>query len=258
MYWQFNDCWPVCSWASYDYYGNYKALQYCARNFNAPLTVSAEDSKNGVKLFVLNDFDGEKAVRVEYSVFDFNKEISVCSGEKSLTVPALSSTLAFDLKNSDLLKGTGKHSSVMRIKLFENGILTADRTLLFDKEKKIHLPSAKIEMSISEVPSGLEIKLKSDRYARLVKLESSISQEPFSDNFFDIFPNEEKTVEIEKDSRFSLAQLKESISVMSLCDVERDGNPFTAIKNKIKVLTSPINIGNAVWHGRIQKDIDLD
>ena len=51
---------------------------------------------------------------------------------------------------------------------------------------------------------------------------------------------------------------EDSISVMSLCDVERDGNPFTAIKNKIKVLTSPINIGNAVWHGRIQKDIDLD
>jgi len=89
-------------------------------------------------------------------------------------------------------------------------------------------------------------------------LESSISQEPFSDNFFDLFPNEEKTIEIGKDSRFSLAQLKDSISVMSLCNVKRDGNPFTAIKNKIKVLTSPINIGNAVWHGRIQKDIDLD
>lgn len=258
MYWQFNDCWPVCSWASYDYYGNYKALQYCARNFNAPLTVSAEDSKDGVKLFVLNDFDGKKTVRVEYSVFNFNKGNSVCSGEKSLTVPALSSTLAFDLKNSDLLKGSGKHSAVMRIKLFENGILTADRTLLFDKEKKIHLPSAKIEMHISETPSGLEIKLKSDRYSRLVKLESSISQEPFSDNFFDLFPNEEKTVMINKDNRFSLAELKDSISVMSLCDVEKDGNPFTAIKNKIKVLTSPINIGNAVWHGRIQKDIDLD
>ena len=258
MYWQFNDCWPVCSWASYDYYGNYKALQYCARNFNAPLTVSAEDSKNGVKLFVLNDFDGEKTVRVEYSVFDFNKENSVCSGEKALSVPALSSTLAFDLKNSELLKGTGKHSAVMRIKLFENGILTADRTLLFDKEKKMRLPSAKIEIHISETPSGLEIKLKSDRYARLVKLESSISQEPFSDNFFDLFPNEEKTVKIGKDTRFSLAQLKDSISVMSLCDVEKDSNPFTAIKNKIKVLTSPVNIGNAVWHGRIQKDIDLD
>lgn len=258
MYWQFNDCWPVCSWASYDYYGNYKALQYCARNFNAPLSVSAEDSKNDIKLFVLNDFDESKTVRVAYSVFDFNKDITVCADEKSLTAPALSSTVAFDLKISELLKNTSKHSAVMRIKLFENDILTADRTLLFDKEKKIHLPSAKIEMHISEAPSGLEIKLKSDRFARLVKLESSISQEPFSDNFFDLFPNEEKTVMINKDNRFSLVELKDSISVMSLCDVEKDSNPFTAIKNKIKVLTSPVNIGNAVWHGRIQKDIDLN
>ena len=36
LYWQLNDCWPVASWASIDYFGRWKALHYAARRFFAP------------------------------------------------------------------------------------------------------------------------------------------------------------------------------------------------------------------------------
>lgn len=74
MYWQFNDCWGVCSWSSIDYYGNYKALQYGAKHFNAPLTVSFEDTDEYIKVFVLNDKLTPQEVELEYS-FDFEKGI---------------------------------------------------------------------------------------------------------------------------------------------------------------------------------------
>ncbi|MEY2818054.1 MAG: hypothetical protein RL275_1517, partial [Chloroflexota bacterium] len=40
LYWQLNDCWPVASWASLDYFGRWKALHYAARRFYAPLMLS--------------------------------------------------------------------------------------------------------------------------------------------------------------------------------------------------------------------------
>ena len=43
LYWQLDDCWPVASWSSIDYYGRWKALQYFARRFFAPVLVSPVD-----------------------------------------------------------------------------------------------------------------------------------------------------------------------------------------------------------------------
>lgn len=31
LYWQLNDVWPVSSWSTVDYYGNYKVAQYRVR-----------------------------------------------------------------------------------------------------------------------------------------------------------------------------------------------------------------------------------
>ena len=33
LYWQLNDCWPVASWSSLDYFVRWKALHYAARRF---------------------------------------------------------------------------------------------------------------------------------------------------------------------------------------------------------------------------------
>lgn len=38
--WQLNDCWPVASWSSIDYYGRWKALHYYAKRFFAPVLIS--------------------------------------------------------------------------------------------------------------------------------------------------------------------------------------------------------------------------
>ena len=80
---------------------------------------------------------------------------------------------------------------------------------------------------------------------------------PFSDNFFDLLPNESKTVTIQKDEGMTLRELAESISVYSLSDVKFSSDKLDTLLKQAKVFLSPVNISNAIYHGKIAKDVKL-
>ena len=58
IYWQFNDCWPVASWSSVDYFGRYKALHYAARRFYAPVAMGLFLEKGTLTVNVSNETMG--------------------------------------------------------------------------------------------------------------------------------------------------------------------------------------------------------
>jgi beta-mannosidase len=55
LYWQLNDTWPVCSWASLDHGGNWKLLHHMAKGFFEPVTVVAVPTGEGIELRAVND-----------------------------------------------------------------------------------------------------------------------------------------------------------------------------------------------------------
>ena len=55
LYWQVNDCWPVASWSSLDYYNRWKPLHFYAKNFYAPLLCHAADAQGLVSLRVCSE-----------------------------------------------------------------------------------------------------------------------------------------------------------------------------------------------------------
>lgn len=55
LYWQLNDTWPVCSWASLDHGGGWKLLHHMARHFFAPVTVMAVPQDDRILLRAVND-----------------------------------------------------------------------------------------------------------------------------------------------------------------------------------------------------------
>ncbi len=75
LFWQLNDCWPVASWSSIDYYGKWKALHYFAKRFFAPLFPSIEETKRTVKLWITNDYPRDVAGTLEYWIMDAKGEI---------------------------------------------------------------------------------------------------------------------------------------------------------------------------------------
>ncbi len=57
LYWQINDVWPVFSWASVDYYGQWKALHYRGREAYKDVVslVTAEDTEGSFKIHLINE-----------------------------------------------------------------------------------------------------------------------------------------------------------------------------------------------------------
>ena len=55
LYWQINDCWPVASWSSIDYYGNWKALHYAVRDAFENIDLSFKIQNDSLQIFVISD-----------------------------------------------------------------------------------------------------------------------------------------------------------------------------------------------------------
>lgn len=53
LIWQFNDCWPVQSWALLDFSGTYKAAAFELRRLHAPLLVSLESMEDSIRLWAI-------------------------------------------------------------------------------------------------------------------------------------------------------------------------------------------------------------
>lgn len=256
MYWQFNDCWGVCSWSSLDYYGNYKALQYGAKHFNAPLSISIENTSDYIRVFVLNDLNESKTVDAEYEIFDFENG-ALETSKRTLTVGAVKNSVAFDLNVPFICSEYDKKRTGVAVRLYENSALIQQKTVLFCHENELHLPKAKLKTVFEKTADGLNVTVSSDKYARLVKIESSKSTLPFSDNFFDLLPGQKKTVTIKNDTAVSPTELRNSITTYSLSDIPFSNNKLDTKFKQLKVFLSPTNISNAIYHGRLTKDVEI-
>jgi beta-mannosidase len=80
LYWQINDTWPVASWASLDYGGQWKLLHYMAKRFFLPLNVVAIPDKATTDIVFrgINDSGAKAEISVEILA------VSVSGGTRAL------------------------------------------------------------------------------------------------------------------------------------------------------------------------------
>ena len=62
LYWQLNDSWPVVSWSSIDYYGNWKAMHYEAKRAFAPIIINAIKEGDDLNFYIISDRDRKSVV----------------------------------------------------------------------------------------------------------------------------------------------------------------------------------------------------
>ena len=249
IYWQFNDCWGVCSWASMDYYGNYKALQYRAKHFFAPVSVSIEDNEGKVKLHILNDKTKKQSLTLKCKIFDFEKGI-LQEKSRDFEVDALQNMECFTLYEKQIARHFDLDRIGVKAELYKNGELINEKTYLFKPEKELELAKPEMKLTTEVIGDEIAITVKSDRFARLVRIESSLSTLPLSENYFDLLPGESKTVTMKLDEKLDARQQQESFSLFCANDVVPVKSKLYDLTARVKLLVRPDSIGQFIYYGK--------
>lgn len=206
LYWQLNDCWPVVSWSSIDYLGNWKALHYQVKRSFEQQVILTEEKEGNLNFYAINDeLKKFNNISLSIQVAKFNGEIinqiHINPAEKELNdILKLNSV---EIKK--LIGDSDKSKIFLKLSLQDqHGNVIAQNIHYFSKPKDLKLSQPNIR--IKKI-SPMEIEISTDVLAKDVYLIGDVH---FSDNFFDLLPQTSK--------RIQLSKPLERIEVMSLWD----------------------------------------
>ena len=203
LYWQLNDCWPVTSWSTLDYYGNWKAAHYQVKESFSPILLAVTENADGYSIIGSNDNLEVKEGLVTAKLLDFSgKELWTASKECSLDVEK--NTNCLQISNADLPKFV-KEKTVLQIEFTSNQKKTVAHHY-FVKPKELQLEKPTIKLKI--VGETL-IELKTNTLAKNVYLQAKDAF--FEENYFDLIPGIPKIIKTEKPTH--------ETKVLSLFDV---------------------------------------
>ncbi|MBW5447088.1 glycoside hydrolase family 2 protein [Cohnella sp. CFH 77786] len=193
LYWQANDCWPVASWSSMDYFGRWKAVQYYARKSFKDVLLSAAEKDGAASFHVISDRLDAVRGRLAVRLYDFEGRVLK---EETLPVSVGSNAaeMVFALRTAEWLDGRQPERVLLVGELTDDAGETLDVTAhYFVSSKRLALEEPGIQVREAAGSGGTAFTLTASRLAKQVYLEAE-EEGIFSDNFFDLVPGIPKTV----------------------------------------------------------------
>ena len=253
LYWQLNDCWPVSSWSSIDYFGRWKALHYATRRFYAPVLLSAQVEGDAATLSLTNDLPATWSGEVRWSLERLDGAV-VSAGGGAAEAPGLTTTFVARVPVPDSL--FERRSLVLVSELLEAGSSRSLVVTPFVPDKHLALRRPKVELSLewasdvgaselameaaSEAASSMRkaseaaasrrrasrreaseravVHLRSDTLARWVELSLDGAEPVFDDNYFDLPAGRDVAASFELPKGWDLDRARAALRVRSVVD----------------------------------------
>jgi len=238
LFWQLNDCWPAASWSSIDYFGDPKALYYCAREAFSEVLVSPVIENDTVRVYIVSDRLTPIEGRMEIELIDFFGNV-IWESSSEVEVDANSSACYFEDDVRNVLAEETASEVVLCTEVFEAERLLSRNLLYFAATKDLDLPRPDvrpippIRYAPAVVPRGPTIHympapeaetvvarpfmLKTEALAKNVYLSLPGCDGYFTDNYFDMLPGSTVTVWfVTADTH--IENFDERLRVMSLAD----------------------------------------
>lgn len=216
--WQLNDSWPVVSWSSIDYYGNWKAMHYQIRRAFAPVLVDAIKEGNNLSYYIMSDRLTDEELTLNLELMDFNGKVYRKQKVDGL-LPANTSKLFYQEPVEQALAGRDSATTFMHMVVkSKKGEVLSDEIYYFAHPKDQLLPKTPLHWQVKQKKGYCEVTVKADKLARDIFIEVPVQGVCFSDNFFDLLPGQKKKVIITSPDGKSLDHLQ--VTVHQLSDVQ--------------------------------------
>ena len=220
VYWQYNDCWPCSSWSSVDYFGRWKALQYLARRFYAPLLVSAAEDVKGrnVDLYVTSDRREDCQGKVLWTVTDLAGD-KLSEGSLAVDMAAGKSRLVRSLDLRDIVEKHGRNKILVWLKLEVAGQAVSENLVTLAYPRELDLLDPAISAEVAEQAQGqFAVRLHAEHPALWTWLELAGVDAKFSDNFVHVGKAQPVTITVRPASTMTKDAFKRALKVRSLFD----------------------------------------
>lgn len=215
LFWQHNDCWPVASWSSRDYYGKWKAQHYYAREAYRDMLISPIKNKNNLDIFIISDRLKEIKGTLDISVLKLDGTM-VNSLKKNVKVPANTSIKLYTSDIQSLIKTAPQNEVFVFITFTDKAGISYNNRYFLVLQKDIDFPAVKIDHQIKPTTNGFAVTLKSDKYARAVMMSVDGINNFFENNYFDILPGQTLTVNVQ--TSLSLSEFRKQLKISSFRD----------------------------------------
>ncbi|MGE5498719.1 MAG: beta-mannosidase [Syntrophothermus sp.] len=215
IFWQIDDCWPVASWSSIDYYGNWKALQYYARNFFEAVHAAPYINGENVEFHISSDRYEALKAQLEVTTMDFDGKV-ITQKKYPVNIKPNSSSIYQKLNKKELTNGKDESRVLTLVKLVQNGKVISENILYYKHQKELALEKPIFQVSLARNGKSYAVELRTDRLAKNVFISTDETEGAYSDNFFDLLPGEVKTVVFTP--KDNVSGFREKVRITSLAD----------------------------------------
>jgi beta-mannosidase len=219
LFWQYNDCWPVASWASVDYYGRWKALHYAARHFYAPTMVSGlEDEKaKTVTVFLTSDLPASQGGKLAWRITDLQGAL-LDDGTVAVDIAPRKSEVAHTLDLNSLSQRHGANNLLVWLKLNIADREVSRNLVTLARPKDLELVDPGLKTEVAETESGFRVTVSAAKPALWAWLSLGETDARFSDNFVHLDSSGTMEIEVTPAKTMSRAEFEKVLVVRSLFD----------------------------------------
>ncbi|MEY8708758.1 glycoside hydrolase family 2 protein [Bacteroides faecichinchillae] len=217
LVWQHNDCWPVASWSSRDYYGRWKAQHYFTVKSFDDILISPVKDESRLKIYAVSDRLKRtpgvltvKSIRLDGQIIE--------EKQQKINVQANTSKVVWEADLATLLGNTEEGNAVVYM-TYQDKLGKKYTNIYFPaKQQQMCYPKVVFSTNIVPMEGGYEVTLRSDVFARGVYLTIEGDTDHFiSDNYFDLMPQED--VKLKVYTKLSLSEFEQNLKVASFSDM---------------------------------------